>query len=380
MDPVVTGTFTRNLIDLVYNPLSMYFSAVSVEGARVRLVARPDGATNLAQLASTITHPELVRATVEGNQVVLEMKSADAASSVDLDSYLVPGGAYRTLESSVGHLLLGRRIAGDGPARIEVTAVPTSEEEWRRFLSGDFDAMPYVLPGVASYLRQVPTIRLTRMSEPAPAALWFRMDRGPTQDPALRRAIAALVGRKALALSVTGNASDARTDEHEDPDARKTLLAAGILPERTLVLHLLVDDAQSDLVRAAMVLQQQLDAVGIDLRIDALPQAEVLERLAHHDFDLMLFPGDRTPRYWAFMQPGPGNINGYSAEDFDAAVKAGDAEGVKAILDRDLPVTPLFNQTESVAVRREFCNVHPHNTGDLTWLADIRRCRPGEDE
>jgi hypothetical protein len=380
MDPVVTGTFTRNLIDLVYNPLSTYFSAVSVEGTRVRLRARPEAATNLAALAPTIVHPELVGATVEGDQVVLEMKSADAASSIDLDSYLVPDGAYRALESTVGHLLLGRRVPGDGPARIEVTAVPTSEEEWRRFLSGDFDAMPYVLPGVASYLRQVPTIRLIRLSEPAPAALWFRMDGGPTKDPALRRAIAALIGRKALALSVTGNASDARTDEREDPEARQALLAAGILPERPVILHLLVDDAQSDLVRAAMVLQQQLDGVGIELRIDALPQDAVRERLATHDFDLMLFAGDRTPRYWGFIHPGPGNINGYVSEDFAAAVKAGDAARAKEILDRDLPVTPLFNQAESVAVRRELCNVHPHNTADLGWLAEIRRCRPGEDE
>ena len=133
-------------------------------------------------------------------------------------------------------------------------------------------------------------------------------------------------------------------------------------------------------MRAAMVLQQQLDGAGIEIRIDAVPEEEFHTRLQTHDFDLLLFAGDRAPRYYSWLAGGAQSPNGYVSPEFVAAVQAGDAARAKAILDRDLPLTPLFNPGESVAVRRELCNVHPRIVSDLTWLADLRRCRPGENE
>jgi hypothetical protein len=61
-------------------------------------------------------------------------------------------------------------------------------------------------------------------------------------------------------------------------------------------------------------------------------------------------------------------------------VAAGDNDRATAILEADVPMTPLYRITTVVAVDRRFCGAHPVTLDDLSWLADVHVCRPGETE
>jgi ABC-type oligopeptide transport system substrate-binding subunit len=381
MQPSANTTFTANLKDLVYrDELAEHFRAAQATDSEVRLSPRQDRHEDPAALAALVSSPDLVSATVEDGAVVARFRTRDAAAQVALDGHFLLNGSFRVEESSDQRLVLVRHDGAPGTDRIEVSNVPSSEEEWRRLISGEFDIMTSVYPDSAIYLRQVPGLKIVRYEQANAATVWFAMDRGPMQDANLRRAVAAAIRKAPLAASVTGAPTDAFTDDGGVAVAREGLRAAGYVPERPLRLHVLVHEAQTILVRTAQVLQQQLGNLGIELEIDALPEGLYIEHLLAHEFDLLLFPGDNGEHSWHNLLRTPqGNINGYASDEFETAVAARDEARVRSILARDLPFTPLFDLGESVAISRDLCNVHPKVSYDLTWLGNLRHCNPGEE-
>lgn len=379
MESTVTDTMTANLKELVYGPMSTYFDGITVAGDTVRLHVKPSTSLDPQQLSLLVENRAIDRRSTEPGFVILHFRSA-AAARMTLDSTWLPIGPYRPADTSDGTVLLERRIAGDGAAQIQVIPVPSEEEEWRRFIAGELDLLPYVQPNAVRYLSQVPSVRVVPFSVHLDACLWFRVDVGPASDVRIRRAIAGAVRRGPLAASVTQEPMDAFRVP-EDIDVSQALLQeAGFSVEHPLYLRLLVYAGQPDFVRAALVLQQQLAVVGVVLRVEAVEVDALQERLARRDFDILLFTGDTSSRTWPNLVRGsPGNFVGYDSDSFETAVAAGDEATGRAVLERDLPLTPLFVVQDAVAVRAGLCGVHPEKSVEFSWLAHVHPCKPGEE-
>jgi hypothetical protein len=380
MKSTVSETMTVNLVELVYGALSEYFDRIEVVGPTVRLHVKSGSSLDAQQLARLVEHPAVDQRSSEPEFVVLHFDSVAAAAEIALDSTLLPIGAYRALESPENTVLLERRVANEGPNLIQVINVPSEEEEWRRFIAGGLDLLPYLQLNAVRYLSQIPSVRVVPFSTHQSAGLWFRVDRGPAMDVRIRRAISLAVRRRALADSVTQDPEDA-LPVAEDVEAAQALLQdVGISVAQPLYLRMLVYAGQPDFVRAALVLQQQLAVVGVVLRVEAVEVEVLKQRLAQRDFDTLLFRGDTSARSWMYLSRGsPGNFSGYDSDDFEAARNAGDEAAGRAILDRDVPVTPLFVIRDAVAVRAGYCGVHPATSTEYTWLALVHACKPGEE-
>jgi hypothetical protein len=380
MEPTVSETMTANLAELVYGTLSEHFDRADVAGSTVRLHVKPGSSLDEQQLSLLVEHPAIDRRSIEPGFVVLHFKSEGAAAEVKLDSTLLPIGPYRAVDSPIDTMVLDRRVSNDGPAQIQVVSVPSEEEEWRRFIAGGFDLLPYVQPNAVRYLSQVPSVKIVPFSTHQLASLWFRVDGGPAMDVRVRRGISSAVRRRALADSVTQDPNDALPIA-EDVDRAQALLGeVGISVEHPLYLRLLVYAGQPDFVRAALVLQQQLAVVGVVLRVEAVELDVLLQRVSQHDFDTLIFGGDTRVHSWSYFARGtPSNFVGYDSDEFEAARSVGDEAAGRAVLERDVPLTPLFVVRDAVAVHDRFCGVHPASTTDYLWLAHVHPCKPGEE-
>jgi ABC-type transport system substrate-binding protein len=383
MQPLVQGSMSVHLSELVYDrPLSDCFAEKVVLGNELRLQRKDACSHSATDLALAFTHPAKRDAHAEGHEVVVHFDTAETASSITLADQLVALGPYRVDATDEQHLVLTRRDGRPGPARIEVFAVPSEDEEWRRFLSGEFDLMTYAMPGAVSYLDQIPTVRVVRNEDLATAAIVFHVDAGATADVRIRRAIALAVRRKPLAVTVGVGQEFAVVSEENVASARALLAESGFGPDNRLRLRLLVADFEPDLVRAGSVLQQQLAPLGIDLDVRALGLDELIAvAFVKRDFDLVLTRAGATKRYWFMFRSGaPTNFSGFAFAPFDAAADAEREAEIAEIFAREVPLSPLFEFTESVVVSRRLCNVHPKDATDLMWLADVQLCQPGEED
>lgn len=372
--PTVRETMTSNLLGLVYAPLSQHFEAVEAEGNRLRLKRQPDSPLDSGTLAAALRHPQLVaaRPIADGVEVVLD--SAEAARAVSVDSTLLEVGPYAPGELAGDRLALPRRVKGGGPDRIEVLSMPTEEEEWRRLLGREVDLVPFASPAHLRRLREVPSIRVQPLAHPATVALWFHVSAAPTSELRLRRAVALALRRRNLAEAIGGDPG-AAAEVPEDEAAARALLAG-----ETPRLRLFVYDGSSELQRVALAIQQQLGATGIRVEIETGDLAR-LRQVFDGDFDLLLFFGGSEPRYWACVTSGkPQNFSGYSNPEFDRAVADGDTARARALLEHDIPLTPLYTVDEGIAMDRRLCGARPEYVYDLSWLAAVHPCAPGEVE
>jgi ABC-type transport system substrate-binding protein len=365
MTPDVTTTITTFVSPLVYGAAAAeYFSSLSSHDGVIELSRRPEAPLTAKELAAAVAHKDVLAAEASGEVVRLHLRDASAAEGIDLNTSFLEAGAFRVASHRPGQMILQRRLERrpDQPAAIEIIDVGGQDEEWRRFMAGEIDIIPVALPGAMRQLRSLEHVRAIPVGEPTVVALWFRMDSGPTADRDLRAHIASVISRRGL-VRLLGSG-----EARGDIDEQKAILSA---PQPAL--RLVTYTGYSDLVRVAMALEQQLGAVGIALTIESLPMTELIARISARAFDLALVPGDLTSRYWHRLP-----FYGYAPPDFTVAVAAGDEAAVKAILDRDLPLTPLFSFRELVVTVDRVCDVHPRASNDLSWLADVRWCHPGE--
>jgi ABC-type transport system substrate-binding protein len=377
MSPLADSSMTSHLIDLVYpKALKDAVAETHRSGRVVRLVVRSPEA-NATLVADRIRHPEMVHVRVDGADVVMEFRSEEAAEALNLEMHLLETGPFQAAESSDTQLTLERRNGEHGVRVIEVIDMGSDDVEWRRLMAGDVDLMPIAMMSALPGLGEVPDLRVVAYADPATVGLMFRVDGGPTADHSVREAIALAIRRGALSEVAVGDARFA-VDMPEDAAEARAILARG--PGR-LRLRLLIPKGEADFQRAALVIEQQLAALEIDVDLLALDNAEMVERFSRRDFEMMIFYGSYDARYFHyFAGPAPVSITGYSDAEFNAAVSAGRHAEASAMLARDLPVTPLFRMREAAVVNRRFCNVKPIVNFNMSWLADVRPCAPGEDE
>lgn len=219
-------------------------------------------------------------------------------------------------------------------------------------------------------------------------------------DPAMRRAVAHAVDRAGIVQAMFDTlgylgigpvaraqfASDS-TVAHPafDPARANALLdslgwrergADGIRRRngRALTLRALVPSPSASRVRASVIVQEQLRAVGVDMPIDKLDGQGFSAAREAGRFDLIFGGWGTTPSirgirgtWGSRSHPGWGRLNSgnYSDRDFDAAVEAGlgalSADSARAhfreafrIIAEDVPAIWLYEVTPVAAVHARF--------------------------
>src|SRR5262249_752877 len=100
----------------------------------------------------------------------------------------------------------------------------------------------------------------------------------------------------------------------------------------------------SEATRAALVVEQQLSEIGIDVHIDAVDVEAAGDRMTSLDYGILLMNAGYQPFFYRRVLSGhPANITGYSNPEFDRAVAAGNDARAAQILQDDVPMTPLYS-------------------------------------
>jgi ABC-type oligopeptide transport system substrate-binding subunit len=288
---------------------------------------------------------------------------------------------FEVESSSTDELRLRRHPGrGTGIETIDVLNMPSEEEEWRRFLAREVDLVPLTTPSHLQYLKEIPSIRIVKSTDVASGALIFHVQNSPVSDQRVRKAISLALRRKAIAQTVTG-VGDYAYGEPEDLEQARAIVAQlqaeGSMPGK---IRLLAPATSTDFQRAALVIEEQLVALGFDVQTRAVPADEIEKIVEDGGFDMLVFYGTYAQANWGIFQLPGDQFTAYHSAEFDAAASRHAAAEVEEILRRDLPLTPLYHVNQGIAVDRRFCNVHPRAMDDLSWLGDIHLCSPEEDE
>lgn len=378
MTPNPPGTVTASARELVFVPAAKYLYPPVVMSGALRFRIRPDTKLPVEEIARKIKAPGMTDASVDGDSIIVRI---DAGQPVpDAETVVLDVGPFEQASYTSGHLVLRRR-SGRGIASIEFLAVGSEDEEWRRFLARDVDLVPVVRPTFFPYLAEVPSVALAPYSAPPSLGLLFQVQHGAFVDVRLRRALSLGLHRGAIAKAVLGGSDNALASEEDFVEAQRLLeeirAERGDLP--AVRLRYLTNATEDQ--RAALVLEQQLDELGFQVKLEPFEVASANDVFTKRDFEVLLTYAGVTPIYFRrALSKHAGNITGYANPEFDRAVAESDEARAIEILERDVPMTPLLTIPEAVAVDRRFCGARPRINSDLSWLADVHSCAAGETE
>ena len=358
-------------LDLVYDDVVRHVESMRADGSVVVLKRRRSSPYSSQQLAAALRTDDLVSARALDADTI-EARFSDEKTAGLVAQYDAAGfdlGPYQVESQDDKHLRLVRR--GEGGVDV-IEAVPsTRADEWRKLLAHELD----VVPLAASLYRQefagMASIRVLDIPPIDRAAMYFNVRSPQLADPRVRRRIAASIRREAIARVACGNASCAAPPVTAGEDVP--------VPGR---LSLMCPEVDTHLRIAAKVLRYQLFQIGIDLEIDAVPMAAYVDRLRRGDYALALSPLTRAEHgFGFFLSPGHPKalpMTGFASPEYDAAVDRGDLATAQAILDRELPVTRLFDIRSFAAVDAAFCGDVTPSSSSWLWLSQLHPCEEGE--
>lgn len=226
---------------------------------------------------------------------------------------------------------------------IDVAYYPDGDARANALVSGDVDMIDYVT--WENFDRVGSTDGVELAAQPGPFQyVQFNVTDGPFADPLVREAVAYAINRdNALTAAFQSNgeplegvvtsddpALEGLGDElwSYDPDRAKELLAEAGYPDG-FSATLLATSQYTFLQDTALSVQQDLQAVGIDVTLDAPDWSGRLEKGAAGDYDLAV-SGDvgivTNPIYLLSFVQGPDNFNrsfGYANEEIAAALTEG---------------------------------------------------------
>ncbi len=364
---------THVLLPLVFEPLSKYFSSIErLDGERYRLTKRPDSALDIEHLAAVVHDPD-VEVRIVGETLEVRFVDAYFADYLTADQAFVDTGPYEAVGYTSDSLTLRRR-SGRGP-EIEVKNFATQDEEWRHFLAGDIDVVPTIPPGAVELVAVSAGVRLETVGHPNTVSLYVNVGAAPLDDVRLRRAIALGLDRSAVSLTAVRHGAPDFIPAKNRDEAR-ALMADVERDHGHIRLDLLVITSEKSFALAALAIQAQLSSLGIDVQLEAVPPDT--RRSVDHQFDLLLwFGGAAEPEDLAkYISTALTDKSHYVNPAYDDAVARKDWPAARAMLERDLPIIPLYEDVEVVAIDGRLCGGRPETRADLTWLADLHPCAP----
>lgn len=232
--------------------------------------------------------------------------------------------------------------------QIEIKAYPSPRSAWSAMMRGEIDMLHEVSRDAAQFVEAESSVRTYRMLRSYVNAVFFNVRHPVLSRREVRQALSYAVDRDAVVREVMrGRAERAdgpvwkyhwaystaqRTYDYNPELARTKLEAAGLpvrrdmaagdMPSRFHFTCLLMGN-DSRFERIAQVLQKQLYDVGVDMRIEAVPLLELVDRFSTGRFDAVhgeVISGRSLT--WLFRQwrsspnPQQGKLNtGYTAAD-----------------------------------------------------------------
>lgn len=297
---------------------------------------------------------------------------------------------------------------------ITISSYPTQRNAWAALLRSDIDMLQEVSPEATDFVEAESAVRAYSFPKSYYYVMAFNLHNPVLSNVEVRRAINEAVDKDAIvndglhgrARPAAGpvwpefwSASNAIPGPRFDPEsARRRLDAAGYSmkdgdaengPSRIRLRCLVwADDAR--VVRAALLLQKQLNAVGVDVQLDPIRLNQLVPRVSSGQYDMFLFEmGNARTLSFVYMfwhSPRPGapsyNFTGYTATDttLDAIRRASSDDEIRSrtadlqrIFSNDPPAVFLAWQTTTRAVSAEF-SIPPEPGRDI--LSSIWQWKP----
>jgi ABC-type transport system substrate-binding protein len=231
--------------------------------------------------------------------------------------------------------------------QIEIKAYPSPRSAWSAMMRGETDMLHEVSRDAAQFVEAESSVRTYPMLRSYVNAVFFNVRHPVLSRREVRQALSYAVDRDAVVREVMrGRAERAdgpvwkyhwaystaqRTYEYNPELARTKLEAAGLplrrgtageMPSRFHFTCLLMGN-DSRFERIAQVLQKQLYDVGVDMRIEAVPLLELMDRFASGRFDAIhgeVISGRSLTWMYRQLRSSPtaqrGKLNtGYTAAD-----------------------------------------------------------------
>ncbi|WP_250495155.1 ABC transporter substrate-binding protein [Caballeronia sp. GAWG1-1] len=249
----------------------------------------------------------------------------------------------------------------------------------QRLRTGEADYVSALSPIDIRQLQNRPEIKLDR----GPASRWYAMqwqvDRAPFNNFALRQAIAHALDRKRMVdILMSGNVPLAESiappgawwfdpSLHSypyDPAKSMALLAQASLTNLQLTL------ATPDIIEMQQInqlVQEQLRAVGIAVRLDPVAQSDWYPRVVQGAINFspmrwaqrpdpdglmsLLFASNGAQNSTKYRNPEVDRLFEQGRSTTDQAARAATYKQIEAILTHDLPYVPLFFSVEYAAMR-----------------------------
>jgi hypothetical protein len=365
------SSVVANLAELIYRPAA----STLLERRRVEnflLLALSGEETKVGWVAERLRHRNLRRVTIAKDTLVAEFDG----SPPPLHELQLQDGPYQVVEFHQDERLVLRRRDKDGAHvdSIVVDNVASHEELWRRLLAGQVDLIPVSSTARLRNLGEVPSVKLVSFGWIDRIHLILNVARPGLDTPAGRHALAAILDVEAIADAGGGTPIEPRREYA----AHSERIAA--LQARRLRIATYRGDAL--LTRALAAVGRSLNGAGIEHELVITDIDGMLRVLKDRQFDAFLFLMDSgDARLTQLHTRAPGNvITGYSNPRFDVAIDQGDLALAQSIFAEDLPAIPLYQLEYLYALDARLCNARPRVAYDLSWLADLRRCRPGQGE
>jgi len=250
----------------------------------------------------------------------------------------------------------------------------------QRLLTGELDYVAELSPQDVRQLEGRRGIHL----DATPTGRWISMqwqvDKPPFNNEKLRQAIAHAIDRKrindiindgkgVIAEGPTPKAlwwfnPDLKSYAH-DPAKAKALLAEAGYPNGLEIG--LSHPSTASLQQINQIVQEQLKAVGITVKLEPVAQSEWYARVVQQQINFTAMRWTQRPDpdgllYLLFHSKGAGNSTNYKSAEVDALLDKGratlDIEARKpiyrqaqAVMTRDLPYLPLYFSVEYAAIR-----------------------------
>jgi peptide/nickel transport system substrate-binding protein len=286
------------------------------------------------------------------------------------------------------------------------------------FQNGEGDLVTgHAIPDAVAQLRTLPGVNTHFTPGRSQEYVGFNLRNELLAVPEVRRAFALALDRRSIVSRVVGAVAqadvvnsflfanhhpeyrDTSSGRYDRPDvtaAKRLLEGAGFtlggdgvytkdgrrLSLRARTLNHAPHDA------ALLLVQAQVKAAGIELNIDNGATGVLGPQLQRGDFDVELLsygknefgnvtqfrPGNK----WGYSNVRPNQLIVQSGTELDDAKRLALLEQADRLLWDDLPIVPLYQSPELLAVRDAFVNVEPNTTGlGAFWNAE-RWARKGK--
>lgn len=358
-------------------------AAFQAEGSRQRRVVEAIGAVHAE--AEHRVRFELARphATLLSDLELPILRADQAAQPIlpsggldGLGPYVIAPGAF---EPSALHLV--PRAGGALPAPAHGLVIRTVRDEnarAMRLMAGQGDVLHNGLsPELWPALDEFHELALATRPAANLTYLVVRHGASPLADPALRRAVSLGIDRAGICAEFfRGHAQPAKSalspihwafDAAAPPlayDAEAARTAIAQQPARRLVLTTSTDRLR---LLVARYVAQQLGALGLEVRVEALELGTLLSRLSRGEFELAILQMPeltepnalKTFLHGGFEPPNGMNRGRFADADLDRALDAGEAETdlgvrkqhyaeVERLIRERLPIIPLWHEDQVV--------------------------------